>query len=37
MVRQFLHNLQMRVAFIAAFTSEKQSMTITKSYSAIGH
>jgi hypothetical protein len=27
-VRQFLRNLQMRVAFIAAFTSEKREMTV---------
>jgi hypothetical protein len=30
-VRQFLHNLQTRGAFIAAFTSEKRLMTIKKS------
>jgi hypothetical protein len=29
--------LQMRGVFIAAFTSEKQWMTIKKVYSAIGH
>jgi hypothetical protein len=29
--QQFIRNLQMRGAFIAAFTSEKQLMTIKKS------
>jgi hypothetical protein len=32
-----LRILQMRGAFIAAFTSEKQWMTIKKVYSASGH
>jgi hypothetical protein len=32
-----LRILQMRRAFIAAFTSRKQWMTIKKVYSAIGH
>jgi hypothetical protein len=37
-VRQFLRNLQTRGAFIAAFESEKQWMTIKKSfYLAIGY
>jgi hypothetical protein len=34
--RQFLRNLQTRRAFIAAFTSEKQEMTIKKVHFAIG-
>jgi hypothetical protein len=32
-----LHILQMRRAFIAAFTSEKRWMTMKKVYSSIGH
>jgi hypothetical protein len=36
-VRQLLRNLQMRVAIIAAITSEKREMTIKKVYTAIGH
>jgi hypothetical protein len=32
-----LRMLQMHGAFIAAFTNEKQRMTIKKVYSAIGH